>query len=82
MWLGSEQEVKYTLNKDFIAPSMAAPEIQALMQLWQSGGIGFEDLLDNLKRGEIVADDRKADDIIAENETTPNLIGNNFDEEV
>lgn len=66
-WAGFDSSnVTFSLNKDFAAVDMSAQELTALMGLWQSGGIAFADLLDNLKRGQIVRDDRSADDIRSE----------------
>lgn len=66
MWLGSDEEVEYQLNRDFLAIVMSPQQLQALVQTWQAGGIAFVDLLDNLKRGEIVAENRSEDDIRSE----------------
>lgn len=68
-WAGFGGEIEFDLNKDFIAVPMNDRELLALLQTWQAGGIAFEDFLDNLKRGEIVREERTADDIRSEVET-------------
>lgn len=68
-WAGFNGDVKFTLNNDFLAVPMSAQDLLALIQVWQSGGMAFDDLLVNLKRGEIIQQDRSGDDIRAENET-------------
>ena len=47
-------EVTVTLNTDFADTKMAATDMQALMQAWQSGAISHETFLWNMKRGEIL----------------------------
>ena len=47
----------------------SAQDLLALVQTWQAGGIAFVDFLDNLKRGEIVREDRTEEDIRSEVET-------------
>lgn len=75
-WAGSNpDDVVFRLNNDFIAVQMGAQDLLALLQLWQSGGIAFADFLENLKRGEIVREDRKEDDIKAEIETDSPFMG-------
>lgn len=68
-WAGFGNAVEFHLNKDFIAVAMSSQELVALLQTWQAGGIAFEDFLDNLKRGEIVREERTAEDIRSEVET-------------
>lgn len=65
-WAGFPGDVSFQLNRDFMASVMSPQELTALLQLWQAGGIAFEDLLENLKRGEIVRDERTGDDIRSE----------------
>ena len=69
-WAKITGDVKVELNRDFMPTIMSPQQLIALMQLWQSGGIAFEDLIDNLKRGEILDDDRTVEDIQSEIETT------------
>lgn len=76
-WMGVQNpDVTVMLNKDFIAVKMAPEELKAQMLAWQSGAIAFADLLHNLKRGEIVQDDRTEDEIRSEVE-----VSNPFDQQ-
>lgn len=69
-WRGTEGgEVRYQLNKDFIPVIMSAQDLTALVQTWQAGGIAFDDLVWNLKRGEIIRDERQPEDLLSEIET-------------
>jgi len=62
-WMGGDPEqVKYELNKDFIDANMPAPQLSALTQSWQSGALSLESYLWNLKRGELLPDDRTVSD--------------------
>lgn len=65
-WAGFSGEIKFNLNNDFSAVKMAPDELIALLKTWQSGGIAFSDFLDNLKKGEIVHEDRTEDEIRSE----------------
>jgi len=55
-WAGFEDDVaktcSITLNSDFFETQLTAQEAQALMALWQSGGISYETFYWNLQRGE------------------------------
>lgn len=62
-WGGQAGKVSFRLNNDFMATKMSPQELTALLQTWQGGGIAFDDFLDNLKRGEIVREDRTAEQI-------------------
>lgn len=77
-WAGFGDAVEYRLNKDFMAVPMTAQELTALLQTWQSGGIAYADLLDNLKRGEIVREERTAEEIRSEVETENPFLGNDI----
>jgi hypothetical protein len=65
-WAGFGGEVSFKFNNDFLIAGLDAPRLIALLQLWQGRAIAFDDLLENLKRGEIVRDDRTAEDIKSE----------------
>lgn len=66
-WAGFESgDVSFRLNNDFLALQMSPQQLTALLNTWQSGGIAFEDFLENLKRGEIVREEREAEDIRSE----------------
>lgn len=67
-WAGFGDKVVFKFNNEFLAVSMDAQKLTALLQLWQGRAIAFQDLLDNLKRGEIVNEERTADDIKSEAE--------------
>lgn len=69
-WSGFDPtNITFYLNSDFITIQMDAPKLLALLQLWQGRGIAFADLLDNLKKGDIVRDDRTEEEIKSETET-------------
>lgn len=68
-WAGFGNTVKYDLNKEFLATPMTPQQLESLLKTWQAGGIAYADLLDNLKKGEIVRDDRTAEEIRSEVET-------------
>ena len=58
-WAGfSEQpddpDVHATVNEDYHVAKLPPDELNALMALWQSGGISFDTLHWNLRRGEII----------------------------
>ncbi len=66
-WAGFDgTDVTFDLNKDFLAVQMSAQDLTALLQTWQAGGMAFADFLENLKKGEIVRDDRTEEDIRSE----------------
>lgn len=68
-WAGASGEVTIKLNNDFTAVKMTAQELTALFQTYQGGGMAFADFLFNLKRGEIIQEDRTEEDIRSEIET-------------
>lgn len=68
-WAGQTGNVSFKLNNDFAAVKMTAQELTALFQTYQGGGMAFADFLYNLKRGEIVQEDRTEEDIRSEIET-------------
>jgi hypothetical protein len=66
-WAGLPGEgVSLELNKDFLPEALSADDLRARLQLWQSGAIAFDDLVAELKRGEVVDADRSAAEIRAE----------------
>lgn len=66
-WAGYDPNtIVFNLNRDFLAVQMDSQSLMAIMQLWQSGGIAFSDLLDNLKKGEIVREERTEEEIRSE----------------
>lgn len=68
-WATFDGDVEFDLNTDFMAVEMSPQQLTALLQSWQSGAIAYDDLLWNLKRGEIVRETRTAEDIRSEVET-------------
>jgi len=69
-WSGMAGNVTFKLNNDFSAVKMTAQELTALFQTYQGGGMAFADFLWNLKRGEIIQEDRTEEDIRSEIETS------------
>jgi len=62
-WASVSGDISYTLNDDFVPNSMTAQDLQALVMTWQAGGMAFEDLIYNLKQGEVIRLEREAEDI-------------------
>lgn len=56
-WQGANAQVKIELNRDFLPMAMDAATMTAMVAAWQAGAISQETLFDNLKAGEIIADD-------------------------
>jgi hypothetical protein len=69
-WGGFSGEVMFKFNNDFLAIPMSAQQLTALFGVYQAGGMAFVDLLDNLKRGEIIREERTEEDIRSEIETS------------
>ena len=70
-------DVSVQMNQDFLPDSLGAQELIALLELWQGGAIGHEDVVATLKRVEVVAPGRNAEEIRAEHDdrsqqTAPN----------
>ena len=59
------------MHTDFLANSVTVEELKALLQTWQAGGIAFEDLIRNLKRGGFLEEDRTPDQIRADRNVDP-----------
>lgn len=68
-WAGMSGNVTFKLNTDFSAVKMSAQELTALFQTYQGGGMAFADFLWNLKKGEIIQEERTEDEIRSEIET-------------
>ena len=68
-WAGMSGTVTFRLNSDFSAVRMSAQELTALFQTYQGGGMAFADFLWNLKKGEIIQEERTEDEIRSEIET-------------
>jgi hypothetical protein len=73
-WEGVPGAVKYELNTDYMPLGMTGDKLRELVKTWQSGGISFETLFENLKRGEIIAESRTFEEereLIADGSTPP-----------
>ena len=68
-WAGMSGTVTFKLNNDFTAVKMSAQELTALFQTYPGGGMAFADFLWNLKKGEIIQEERTEDQIRSEIET-------------
>jgi hypothetical protein len=67
-WYGVQQEVTVELNNDFMPNQMDAQMLTALLQAWQQQAIAFDDLVYAMKQGEIVREERTAEEIEEENQ--------------
>ena len=56
-WVGVQADPVYELNRDFLPAGISAQDVTALVGAWQAGAMSAETLFDNLKAGEIMADD-------------------------
>lgn len=74
-WAGMSGNVTFKLNSDFTAVKMSAQELTALFQTYQGGGMAFADFLWNLKKGEIIQEERTENDIRSEIETANPFTG-------
>lgn len=54
-------EVVVTPNLSFVDAGMSPQEAEALVRVWQAGGISYETLYDNFQRGEIASAERDHD---------------------
>lgn len=71
-WLGKPQpkdEMIFRLQTNFFELAMDPDKALALTNIWQKGVIAYSDLLDALKRGQIVKADRTEEAIAADNES-------------
>lgn len=50
-------DVEYILSTDFTLATMAADELNAVMQTWQKGGISFTEMRGRLRRGGLATQD-------------------------
>lgn len=57
-----DERFNFTLNTDFSTTRLDPQELQALMQLWQGGGISKQTLFWNLKQGEIIPAENEYED--------------------
>lgn len=61
-WAGQTGEISYRINKKFLPRPMTPQELTALVGGWQAGAISDSELFDNLKAGEIIADDKSLEE--------------------
>lgn len=62
---GSEEDVKFRLNKDFFPMPMTALTLTALVASWQNGAINYDTLFNNLQRGEVIDIDKTVEEELA-----------------
>ena len=65
------EDADVELNTDFLATDMDPQMLMALLQSWQLGALAFEDLVERLKAGEVLAPHRSATDIRNDREAEP-----------
>ena len=65
-WFNASGDVRMELNTDFMPMPMDPAMLKELMAAWQGGGLAFEDLHRNLQQGEIISEDRTAEDVQAD----------------
>lgn len=68
-WMGTEEEAVVLLNKDFFSERISHQDINSLVAAWQSNAISHSVLLDNLRRGEVIAENVEDEEIIGELES-------------
>ncbi len=61
-WEGINTACKVQLNTDYFPVAMTAQQLAELVKSWQAGAISFSTLFENLKRGEVVAENRTEQD--------------------
>lgn len=61
-WEGINTPCKVQLNTDYFPVAMTAQQLAELVKSWQAGAISFSTLFENLKRGEVVAENRTEQD--------------------
>jgi len=61
-WEGVAGEIKFHLNTDYLPVGMTAQELKELVASWQSGAISKQTLFENLKRGEVISENRTFED--------------------
>lgn len=78
-WAYIKGEISVELNTDFMATEMSPQMVMALLQSLQAGRIGSSDFVHALKQGEILREDRTAEDIADEVAMTPpSMAGGGF----
>jgi hypothetical protein len=74
------ETIAMELNRDFETAKMTAPELVALIQAWQAGMISHDTALDQMRQGEIIAQNRTNEEEreLIENQPPP-LLGRAVD---
>jgi hypothetical protein len=74
------ETIALELNRDFETARMTAPEVVALIQAWQAGMISHDTVLDQMRQGEIIAQNRTNEEEreLIENQPPP-LLGRAVD---
>lgn len=73
-WIGGTDEVSYRLNTDYNLTQMDAPTMTAMVNAWMSGAFSKKDLYTNLKKGELIEDNKTYEEYQADiEEDTPTL---------
>lgn len=62
-WGGVAGEFYFEINKDFIPSKMAGADLLALFTVYQGGGMGFSDFIENLQKGEIIDPEKTPEQI-------------------
>ncbi len=60
-WEGIDVKINTEINHDFLDAQIDAAQVLALVKAWQAGAMSFETLFWNLKQGELVQDERTAE---------------------
>jgi len=60
--LSAYERVLIELNTDFSMKGMSAQEIVSVVQVWQSGALSRDSMLDLFRRGEILPEGRTNDE--------------------
>lgn len=74
-WQRVDVKSTYEINRDFVPIKMDSPTLIAMVSSWQQGAFSKETLFDNLKQGEIIADDITFEEEEARIEINPPGLG-------
>lgn len=74
-WSGASAEVSIELNTDFLPHEMDPKMLQVLLSAWQQGAMAFDDLVEQLKKGEILRSERTAEEIRQDHTDEPTPAG-------
>lgn len=81
-FLGNTEEFKFKLNTDFFLNELTAQDIDALVRLWQAGGISKSVMDSKLVEGQVIASDVNLEEMNTTIESEMNSGGGvNFDNE-